>query len=112
MLSLGCAKNLVDSECMSQILTDDGAIMVDQPDAADILIVNTCGFIESAKREAIEAILSMSDYKKPNGQASLLIVTGCLAQRYADDINKNLARSQTLFLELQNTARSQKLYDS
>ena len=90
LLSLGCAKNLVDSECMSQILTDDGALMVDQPSVADILIVNTCGFIESAKKEAIEAILSLADFKQPNGQARLLIVTGCLAQRYADDISQTL----------------------
>lgn len=90
LLSLGCAKNLVDSECMSQILTDDGSIIVDQASDADVLIVNTCGFIESAKREAIEAILGLSDYKQPNGQARLLIVTGCLAQRYADDISKTL----------------------
>jgi ribosomal protein S12 methylthiotransferase len=56
LLSLGCAKNLVDSECMSHILRDAGFIMVDDPSQADILLVNTCGFIESAKKEAIESI--------------------------------------------------------
>jgi len=86
LLSLGCAKNLVDSECMSQILRDAGFLMVDDPSQADILLVNTCGFIESAKKEAIESILQLADYKQPAGRARYLIVTGCLSQRYAVDI--------------------------
>lgn len=86
LLSLGCAKNLVDSECMSQILRDAGFLMVDDPSQADILLVNTCGFIESAKKEAIESILQLADYKQPNGRARYLIVAGCLSQRYAVDI--------------------------
>jgi ribosomal protein S12 methylthiotransferase len=90
LLSLGCAKNLVDSECMSQILSDDGYQMVSEPDSADILLVNTCGFIESAKKEAIDAILQLADYKQPAGQAQYLIVAGCLAQRYAGDILKQM----------------------
>ena len=86
LLSLGCAKNLVDSECMSHILRDAGFIMVDDPSQADILLVNTCGFIESAKKEAIESILQLADYKQPNGRARYLIVAWCLSQRYAVDI--------------------------
>jgi len=86
LLSLGCAKNLVDSECMSQILRDAGFLMVDDPSQADILLVNTCGFIESAKKEAIKSILQLADYKQPNGRARYLIVAGCLSQRYAVDI--------------------------
>ncbi|NCA98294.1 MAG: 30S ribosomal protein S12 methylthiotransferase RimO [Clostridia bacterium] len=86
LLSLGCAKNLVDSECMSQILRDAGFLMVDEPSQADILLVNTCGFIEPAKKEAIESILQLADYKQPAGRARYLIVAGCLSQRYAVDI--------------------------
>jgi ribosomal protein S12 methylthiotransferase len=86
LLSLGCAKNLVDSECMSQILRTSGFDMVDDPAAAEILLINTCGFIESAKKEAIAKILELADYKQPAGAARYLIVAGCLAQRYADDI--------------------------
>lgn len=90
LLSLGCSKNLVDSECMSEIIRLDEHIMIDKPQLADVIIVNTCGFIESAKTEAIEAILEMADYKKPNGRADYLIVTGCLSQRYAADILNDL----------------------
>jgi ribosomal protein S12 methylthiotransferase len=86
LLSLGCSKNLVDSESMSQILRDSGDQMIGEPELADVLLVNTCGFIESAKKEAIEAILDLADYKQPKGQARYLIVAGCLSQRYAQEI--------------------------
>lgn len=90
LLALGCAKNLVDSECMSSLIGSAGATIVDTPDKADVLIVNTCGFIESAKKEAIDAILNLAEYKQPKGSASFLIVTGCLAQRYAAEIYQSL----------------------
>lgn len=90
LLSLGCAKNLVDAECMSQILAEAGYLSVGIPSEADVLIVNTCGFIDSAKKEAIEAILDCAAYKQPAGKARALIVTGCLAQRYAASIYKQL----------------------
>lgn len=90
LLSLGCAKNLVDSESMSQILRDNGFAMTNDPAQANILLVNTCGFIESAKKEAIDSILRLADYKKPNGLADYLIVAGCLSQRYAMDILKQM----------------------
>ncbi len=90
LLSLGCAKNLVDSECMSSILLDDGHHIVETPDLADVLIVNTCGFIESAKQEAIDSILALAEHKQPTGRAALLLVTGCLAQRYATEIKNSL----------------------
>lgn len=86
LLSLGCAKNLVDSECMSQLLREAGFLMVDDPGQADVLVVNTCGFIESAKKEAIDSILQLAEYKQPAGRARYLIVAGCLSQRYAVDI--------------------------
>lgn len=90
LISLGCAKNLVDSECMSQILAESGHQLVSAPDSADVLIVNTCGFIESAKQEAIETILQLADFKKPAGKADYLIVTGCLAQRYRTILKKEM----------------------
>lgn len=90
LLSLGCAKNLVDAECMSKLLTDEGYHLTLEPDDADILIVNTCGFIESAKKEAIDAILTLADYKKPLGSSRFLIVTGCLSQRYGREIQESL----------------------
>ncbi len=86
LLSLGCTKNLVDSESMSQILLERGFRSVDQPEQARFLVVNTCGFIHSAKEEAIAAILDLAEYKKAEEQTRFLIVAGCLPQRYARDI--------------------------
>lgn len=88
MVSLGCAKNQTDAETMLGILKDEGYHLVHDPAQADILVVNTCGFIESAKQESIDTILEMAEYK--NGRCKLLIATGCLAERYHDDIKKDL----------------------
>ena len=81
MISLGCAKNRVDSEYMLGMLRERGFEIVSDPAEADLLFVNTCGFIESAKEESIDAILELAQYRK-NG--ARLFVTGCLAQRYPD----------------------------
>ncbi len=89
LVSLGCAKNQTDAETMLALLLDDGCVTVNDPAEADVIIVNTCGFIDSAKQESIEAILEMSEYKE-NGNCKRLIVTGCLAERYADDILNEL----------------------
>ena len=83
IVSLGCAKNQVDTEVMLGILTNRGYEIVNQSEKADILIVNTCGFIGPAKEESIQAILEQAKYKK-YGNCKTLIVTGCLAQRYSD----------------------------
>ena len=82
MVSLGCAKNRVDSENMLGMLREKGFEIVNNPAEADVLFVNTCGFIESAKEESIEAIFEMAQYKKRPGVK--LFVTGCLAQRYPE----------------------------
>jgi len=87
---LGCSKNLVDAECMITILSESDFELTDQTSEAEIIVVNTCGFIESAKQEAIDTILSCADYKKPYGKAEFLIVTGCLPQRYATEILSEL----------------------
>ena len=88
MVSLGCAKNQTDAETMLGILKDRGYRLVADPAQADILVVNTCGFIESAKQESIDTILEMAEYKK--GRCRLLIATGCLAERYHHDIVTDL----------------------
>ena len=85
MVSLGCAKNLVDAEVLLGMLRERGMEIVNDPAEADILFVNTCGFIESAKEESIDAIFEMAQYKKQDS-AKKLFVTGCLAQRYPDQL--------------------------
>jgi ribosomal protein S12 methylthiotransferase len=84
-VSLGCAKNLVDTEVMLGLLDQGGYVITDQPEEAEILIVNTCSFIDSAKEESISVILQMADYKK-HGKCRCLIVAGCLGQRYRDEL--------------------------
>ena len=85
LISLGCAKNLVNSEQMAALLAQAGYELTDDVNGADLGIVNTCGFIESAKMEAIENILRLGEAKKEGGLKKIL-VTGCLAQRYKDEL--------------------------
>ena len=84
-VSLGCDKNLVDSEVMLGLLAQKGHQMVDSEELADVIVVNTCCFINDAKEESIQTILEMAEYKK-SGLIKALIVTGCLAQRYKQEI--------------------------
>ena len=84
-ISLGCDKNLVDTEVMLGLLASRGYEMTDDETQADIIVINTCCFIHDAKEESIQNILEMAEYKK-SGQAKALIVTGCLAQRYRQEI--------------------------
>ena len=84
VVSLGCDKNRIDSENMLSYLQEDGYELTGDPAQADIIIVNTCGFIDSAKQEAIDTILEMAEYKKSN--CKYLIVTGCLTQRYMNEL--------------------------
>ncbi|MGB4716917.1 MAG: 30S ribosomal protein S12 methylthiotransferase RimO, partial [Bacillota bacterium] len=86
IVSLGCNKNLVDSEVMAGILSEKGYELVASPSEANIGIVNTCGFIESAKQESVDAILDLVDYAQSEQRPSVLIVAGCLSQRYADEL--------------------------
>ena len=88
-VSLGCDKNLVDSEKMLGLLTDGGYNIVDREDLADVIVVNTCCFIHDAKEESINTILEMASWKQ-KGRLKGLIVTGCLAQRYADEMEKEI----------------------
>ena len=88
-VSLGCDKNLVDTEFMLGMLRDDGIEMTDDEQEADIIIVNTCCFINDAKEESINTILEMAELKK-EARLKSLIVTGCLAQRYKEEIVKEI----------------------
>ena len=87
IVSLGCPKNQIDAEMMLKKLSDAGYTIVGEAINADIVIVNTCGFIEDAKKEAIDSILEMADLKE-DGCIEKILVTGCLAQRYGEDILK------------------------
>ena len=89
LVTLGCNKNQVDSEMILGLFKNMGYDIVNNPSKADIIVVNTCGFIEPAKKEAIDTILEMADYKE-YGNCKALIVTGCLAKRYKKDILKNM----------------------
>ena len=93
MVSLGCDKNLVDSEEMTGILLKRGLEFTDDEAEADIIIVNTCAFIGDAREESINTIIELGEYKtggRRNGRCKALIVTGCLAQRYSEEIKKEL----------------------
>src|ERR1700752_2206402 len=88
-VSLGCPKNLVDSEVMMGLLDRAGAEMTSDPESAEILVVNTCSFIDAAKQESVDAILEMAQHKAA-GTARKLIVAGCLVERYRNEIRKNI----------------------
>ncbi|MBV9763615.1 MAG: 30S ribosomal protein S12 methylthiotransferase RimO [Acidobacteriaceae bacterium] len=88
-VSLGCPKNLVDTEVMMGQLTADGHQLTPQPTEADVIVVNTCSFIDPAKQESVDTILEMAEYKK-TGKAQRLIVAGCLVERYRSEIRKNM----------------------
>ncbi len=89
LASLGCSKNLIDSEQMLGLLTEAGYEIMENEEDADILIVNTCTFIESAKMESIECILELAQYKKA-GKCQYLIVAGCMAQRYQEQVLREI----------------------
>jgi len=88
-VSLGCPKNLVDSEVMMGLLDRGGARLTSKPEEADILVVNTCSFIDTAKQESVDTILEMARFKT-EGHAKKLIVAGCLVERYRDEIRKSI----------------------
>jgi ribosomal protein S12 methylthiotransferase len=89
IVSLGCARNLVDSEVMAGLLRQDNFDLVEEPDGADIVLVNTCGFIDAAKAESVDTILEIGRLKEA-GKVKKLIVAGCLSQRYSDELAKEL----------------------
>ncbi len=88
-VSLGCPKNRVDSEVMLGLASESGFSHVDAPEDAEVIVVNTCGFIDAAKKESIDTILELSQYKA-KGRCSKLVVSGCLSQRYPDELAEGL----------------------
>lgn len=109
LVSLGCAKNLVDSEVMLGLLQEGGWDMEEDPAKASVLLVNTCGFIQPAVEEAVEVILEMASYKSEESP-KFLVVTGCLVQRYKNDLQKEL-REVDLFVGTEGVADIVRLLD-
>ena len=101
-ISLGCSKNLIDTEVAIGKFKSHEFNIVNEPKEADIIVVNTCGFIESAKEEAINTILEMAEYK--NGRCKFLIAMGCLVQRYYDELSKEMPEVD-LFLKIEDYNR-------
>ena len=97
-ISLGCSKNLIDTEMCIGIFKKEKMEIVNNPEEADIIVINTCGFIGSAKEEAINTILEMANYKE-NGNCKYLIVMGCLVKRYKKELEKSLPEVD-LFLSI------------
>jgi len=91
LVSLGCPKNLVDSEIMLAKLSEAGYELTPRAEEAQLVIVNTCGFIESAKKESIDAILQVSKLKE-SGACRKVVVTGCLSQRYKGELSRNFPK--------------------
>lgn len=89
--SLGCSKNLVDAQVMLGYMGLDGFQIAQEPESAEVIVVNTCSFIDAAKQESIDMILDLADFKDPeHGECKALVVSGCMAQRYAQDLEKEL----------------------
>ncbi len=91
-ISLGCPKNLVDSEVMMGMLASSGAQITARAEEADVIVVNTCSFIDTAKQESVDTILQMAQHKhspqNPSGRAKKLVVAGCMVERYRNEIQK------------------------
>ena len=102
LISLGCAKNLVDSENILGLLKHDGYVITSSAKESDIIIINTCGFIDRSKRESIETIFEMLSYGKP------VVVTGCLAERYEDELKKEIP--EVTFIPIHDYPRFNELF--
>lgn len=113
-VSLGCSKNLVDTEMMIGLFKEQQYEIENRPEKADIIVINTCGFIQSAKEEAIDTIFEMAKYKK-EGNCKFLIVTGCLVERYQEELKKEIPEVD-LFLKYsdyaQNTEKSKETFQN
>ena len=94
LLSLGCPKNLADSESLTRKLGAGGAALVESPADADVLIVNTCGFIEDAKRESIDEILALLDTRR---EGQRVVAMGCLAERYRQELQAEIPELDAIF---------------
>ena len=89
--SLGCSKNLVDSQVMLGYMGLDGFVVTPEAHEAEVIVVNTCSFIDASKRESVETILDLADFKNPDvGNCKALVVSGCMAQRYSQQLEEEL----------------------
>src|SRR5262245_66319968 len=95
LISLGCPKNLVDSEVMLGLAQQAGHELTNDTADAEVLVVNTCAFIDRAKQESIDTILEMAQHKK-DGACRRIIVTGCMAERYRDEVHEEVAESEAV----------------
>ncbi len=109
LISLGCPKNLVDSEIFAGIIEQDGFTATDDPALAEVIIVNTCGFILDAKQEAIDTILELSEFKKA-GNCRMLIATGCLIRRYISDLQRDIPEVDH-YVDLKNFSQFAELFN-
>lgn len=112
--TLGCSKNLVDSELLVNALEEQGMRQVEEPEEAEVIIINTCGFIEASQQESINAILEAAEFKK-NGSCRYLAVTGCLSQRFGKELGENLPEIDIIlgtgnFLQLPGLLRNKEIY--
>lgn len=95
--SLGCSKNLVDSQVMLGYLGLDGYKVSNEPSDAEVIIINTCSFIEASKKESVDVIFEMADFKNPeNGKCKALVISGCMAQRYAEQLEQEIPEADLI----------------
>ena len=95
VVTLGCARNEVDSEELAGRLEADGFVLVDDPEDADTVVVNTCGFVEAAKKDSVDTLLEAADLKEPAGPQAVVAV-GCLAERYGKDLAESLPEADAV----------------
>ncbi|MBA3311047.1 MAG: MiaB/RimO family radical SAM methylthiotransferase, partial [Nocardioidaceae bacterium] len=93
--SLGCARNDVDSEELAARLVAGGFRLVDEPASAEVVVVNTCGFVEAAKKDSVDTLLEAADLKRPGGTQAVVAV-GCLAERYGDELAESLPEADAV----------------
>ena len=108
LLNLGCPKNQKDGEVALASFIRNGFNYTEDPKQADVILVNTCGFIDEAKEESISTTLSCTDYKK-NGKCKVLIMTGCLSQRYSDELKKEIPEVD-IFLGVSTYPKAYEVY--
>ena len=95
--SLGCSKNLVDSQVMLGHMGLAGFSIVDAPESAEVIVINTCSFIEASKKESVDVILELADYKNPdNGRCKALVISGCMAQRYSEQLEQEIPEADLI----------------
>ena len=95
LVTLGCARNEVDSEELAGRLEADGFLLVDDPNDADTVVVNTCGFVEAAKKDSVDTLLEAADLKE-SGRPQAVVAVGCLAERYGKDLAESLPEADAV----------------